>query len=182
MENMLVEISGDLLNNPKAIEWLKEHSKQNCGVACIGGGTQINQAFKKKGYKIEFDPFGRIYHTLAEKQLAMYILKKNRIIFQGLLDEKGINLKVIIPVLDIGGVLCPVNGDVMLLAAHKGFGEFFRLTLKDRVKKKELWFKKAAKILEMSDKGWREKIWLWLKNIFITTDQGDLNKIKVIGL
>jgi len=47
---------------------------------------------------------------------------------------------VIIPVLDIGSVLCHVNGDIFALTAYQGFDKIYILTLQSREeqKKKEL--------------------------------------------
>jgi hypothetical protein len=157
--NAFVKISGSLSKKKKeVIEWLKNISKQYFLVICPGGGEQINEAFKARGFKVKFGPLGRITDSLEEKQLARNVLEKNRAMIQDLVDEAGINARVIIPVDEIATVLCHVNGDVKLLAAYNGFDKLFILTEKDRVKKKKLWVKKVAKVFEVIEKGGLDKI------------------------
>lgn len=156
--NAFVKISGNLLEKEEVIEWLKELSKQYFIAICIGGGEQINEAFKEKGFNIKFGPLGRITESLEERQLARDILEKNEALTQDLIDEKGINARVIIPVETIATVLCHVNGDVMALSVYNGFDRIFLLTLKDRVEKKRLWVEEVAKIFEVIEKGKLDKI------------------------
>ncbi len=156
--NAFVKISGNLLEKEEVIEWLKDISKQYFLAICIGGGEQINEAFKKKGFDIKFGPLGRITESLEERQLARDILEKNQAFIQDLVDEKGISARVIIPVDDIATVLCHVNGDVKLLAAYNGYHRLFMLTSKDMVKKKRLWVKRVARVFEVIEKGELDKI------------------------
>ncbi len=156
--NAFVKISGNLLEKEEVVEWLKELSKQYFIAICIGGGEQINEAFKERGFDIKFGPLGRITESLEERQLARDILEKNEALTQDLVDEKGINARVIIPVETMATVLCHVNGDVMALAAYNGFDKIFLLTLKDRAEKKRLWVEKVAEIFEVIEKGKLDKI------------------------
>lgn len=160
--NAFVKISGNLLENTKVIEWLRETGEHYSVVVCVGGGEQINKAFEKGEHRIEFGPLGRVTHSLAERQLARDVLERNEALTQDMLDDNGISARAIIPVKDIGGVLCHINGDVMLLAAYNGYDKLFVLTLKSRVEAKKLWVKK-------------------LTGIFETIEKGDLDKIEVIG-
>lgn len=160
--NAFVKVSGNLLENEEVLEWLREHGKKYYLVICIGGGEQINEAFREKGFEIKFGPLGRITNSLAERQLARDVLEQNEAIIQDMLDEKGISARVLIPVDDVAGVLCHVNGDIKLLSAYLGYDKLFLLTPKDRVEKKELWLKDVAKVFEVIEKG-------------------DLDKIEVIG-
>lgn len=156
--NAFVKISGNLLEKEEVIEWLKELSRQYFIAICIGGGEQINEAFKEKGFSIKFGPLGRITESLEERQLARDILEKNQAFIQDLVDEKGISARVIIPVDDIATVLCHQNGDVKLLAAYNGYQRLFILTSKDMVKKKKLWVKRVTKVFEVIEKGKLDKI------------------------
>ncbi len=160
--NALIKVSGNLLKNKKVIEWIKKIDKKYSIVILIGGGEQISEAFKKKGWKIKFGPLGRITKTLEEKQLARDILEKNQAQVQDMLDEKGISARVIIPVLDIATVLCHVNGDIEVLAAYNGFDKIFVLTLKKNVENKAVWLKQLAKS-------------------FVHIDSGEFEKIQVLG-
>ncbi|MCH7552286.1 hypothetical protein IIB49_02760, partial [Patescibacteria group bacterium] len=51
-KNCLVKISGDVLND-KVFDWIKRLTDEYFVVLCVGGGTQINEAFKKAGFSIE---------------------------------------------------------------------------------------------------------------------------------
>ena len=140
-QNALIKVSGSLLKNKKVIEYIRKISKKYFTVILIGGGQKINEAFKKKGWKIKFCPLGRITKTFAEKQLARDVLEKNQEIIQDMIDEKGISARVIIPVDDVATVLCHVNGDVKVLSAYNGFDKILIFTFKDLVEKKKKWLK-----------------------------------------
>jgi len=156
--NAFVKMSGSLLEKEEVLEWLRELAKQNFVAVCIGGGEQINEAFKDRGFPIRFGPLGRITESLGERQLARDILEKNQALVQDLLDARGISARVIIPVADIASVLCHINGDVQLLAAYNGYDRLFLLTLKDKVAKKRLWLEKVAEVFEVIEEGSLEKI------------------------
>lgn len=141
-----VKISGDLWNSDEVHEWLRELSTKRFVVVCIGGGTQINDAFEKNGFPINYGPLGRETVTFQERQLARDVLEVNQAEMQDLLAGKGIPANVIIPVLNVNSVLCHVNGDIFIMAAYHGFDETFVLTLNDRVSKKEEEFSKYTKI------------------------------------
>ncbi len=156
--NALIKVSGNLLKSKKVIDWMKKIDKKYSMVILIGGGEQINQAFKKRGIKIKFGPLGRITKTLEEKQLARDVLEKNQAIIQDMIDEMGISARVIIPVLDIASVLCHVNGDIEILAAYNGFEKIYVLTLKSNVEKKKTWLKQLAQSFKHIDSGNLDKI------------------------
>ncbi len=161
--NVFVKISGDLLENLKVLNWLREMGKIYSLVVCVGGGTQINEAFSQHGYKNNFGLLGRETKTLPERQLARDILEQNQALVQDLFDDNGISGRVIIPVEDIGGVLCHINGDIMLLAAYNGYDKIFVLTEDGkRVTTKKEWLARLSQALR-------------------TGEDGDLSKIEVIG-
>ena len=141
-----IKVSGDLVSRKDVIEWIKKLSKDYFTVICIGGGTHISEEFKKRGYIIKFGKLGREIETFRERQLARDILEKNQAKIQDLLAKNKISATVIVPVLDIGSVLCHVNGDIFVRAAYLGFDKLFIITHDDRlaVKKKE--FKNLPKI------------------------------------
>jgi uridylate kinase len=161
-QNALIKISGSLLKDKKAIEQIKKISKKYFTVILIGGGEQINKAFKKKGWKIKFGPLGRITKTFEQKQLARDVLEKNQEIVQDMLDELGIGARVIIPVDEVASVICHVNGDIMVLSAYNGFDRIFMFTPKNNVEKKKKWLKQLA-------------------DCFKHIDEGDIDKIEVVG-
>lgn len=145
--NAFVKISGNLLQNTAVEKWLRTLAESYFVVVCIGGGEQINEAFSEREWPVRFGPLGRITTSLPERQVARDALEQNQAAVQDMLDEKGINARVIIPVEEIGGVLCHVNGDVLMLAAYLGFDKLFLLTLTERVERKKEWLQKVGKAL-----------------------------------
>lgn len=143
----LLKISGDLIDSKEVLQWIKEISKEFFTVVCVGGGTQINEAFKKNGIVTGVHgPLGRETNTFHERQLARDILETNQCMLQDALTVNDISASVVIPTLDIGTVLCHVNGDVFVLAAYHGYDELYIVTTKERVDTKELAFVKYPKI------------------------------------
>lgn len=157
-KNAFVKVSGNLLGKREVIEWLRKVSKNYFIVICIGGGEQINEAFRKKDFSIKFGPLGRITKSLEEKQFARDILERNQTLVQDLIDGEGISAQVVIPIRDIASVLCHENGDLMILSAYNGFDKCFILTLKERVVKKKLWLKQLAKCFSYIGEGKLDKI------------------------
>lgn len=144
---ILVKISGDLLEKENVFDTLRELYKENSIVVLIGGGAQINQAFREKGYPIrKFGPLGRETSSLAEKQVMLSVLERNKKHFRALLKRKGIIASVIVPFFNIEDVLCPVNGDVFVKTAYLGFDKVYILTLQERLEKKKKQFKELPKI------------------------------------
>lgn len=143
----LIKISGDLCKRHDVMDWIGNVSMSYFVVICVGGGTQINEAFSKKNFPVlKHGPLGRESKTFEERQLARDILEKNQVEMQDLLADNGIVVNVVIPVLDIGSVLCHVNGDTFVLAAYLGFDKIYIITLKERVGEKQKQFKKYPKI------------------------------------
>jgi acetylglutamate kinase len=151
-KNCLIKISGDLLTK-KSLEksglamFLMEFAYKNHVVICVGGGSQINKAFKKAGFKVgKFGPFGRETGSLKQRQLARDILEKNQSVLQDWLIAKNISATVEIPVIQSGTVLCHVNGDQYVLTAYNGFDKIYVVTTESRLKKKIEQFKEYPKI------------------------------------
>lgn len=146
-QNALVKVSGDLCGREDVLEWIRKLSVEYFTVVLVGGGTQINEAFQKAGLKIKkHGPLGRETETLKESQLARDVLEENQEKIQDLLATRGVMATVVIPVLEIGTVLCHINGDVYILTAYLGFDKIFVLTYENRVKEKKRAFKKYPKI------------------------------------
>ena len=153
-----MKISGDLLKNQKALMRLKKFSKNYSTVVIVGGGTDINDAFSKEGYESRFCPLGRITDTLEERQLARNVLERNQALVQDLLDEQGINARAVIPFREVGTVLYPENGDVMILSSYIGFDKILIFTKRSRVKEKRAWLKQVAEVFQHIEKGELDKI------------------------
>lgn len=137
-QTAFMKVSGDVCTSEPFLEYLWKLSRTHFIVICVGGGTQIKEAFKKAGYpEANYGKYGRITNTFAERQLARDVLEKNQATLQDKLAEEGIVATVIIPVLDIGSVLCHVNGDQMLITALLGFDKLIMVTTPERVKAKQ---------------------------------------------
>lgn len=150
-----VKVSGDLVSRGDVIHWIKKLAKDYFVVICIGGGTHISKEFLKRGHTVKFGPLGREIETFHERQLARDVLEKNQTNIQDLLAKNKVPATVIIPVIDIGTVLCHINGDIFVQAAYLGFDKLYILTYKNRVKVKKEEFKSFPKIKVV---GFPEKI------------------------
>ncbi len=114
---------------------------------CVGGGTQINEAFAEAGLPVgKFGPLGRETAGLKEKQLARDTLEKNQAEIQDRLADMGVHASVVIPVIEIGTVLCHVNGDQFILSAYHGFDILYVVTTDERLEKKKAFFTPYNKI------------------------------------
>src|SRR3989344_4712810 len=138
--NCFVKISGDTIND-NVLKWIKGLSEEYFVVVCAGGGTQINKAFTEAGLSVgKFGPLGRETASLEEKQLARDILEKNQVEIQNRLYDLGVSASVVIPVIEIGSVLCHVNGDHFAISVYHGFDILYIVTTNDRLEKKKEFF------------------------------------------
>lgn len=145
-KNCLVKLSGDTIND-EVLLWIKELSKKYFVVICCGGGTQINKAFVANNLpKRKFGPLGRETKSFKERQLARDVLEQNQVKIQDKLYKLGIYANVVTPVLEIGTVLCHVNGDQFVLTGYHGFAKIFVVTTPKRLKSKIQQFSLYKKI------------------------------------
>ena len=153
-KNAFVKVSGDLITRRDVIVWLRELAGRCFTVICVGGGEQINKAFNRLGIPRDFGPLGRRNRTFRERQLARNILEKNQLKVQNALADNGITAVVILPVLDIGSVLCHVNGDVFIQTAYIGFDELYVVTYESREagKKKDFAHLPRVQVVSFPDK------------------------------
>ena len=144
----LIKISGDMLSDSDNVfQWIKKLSQKYLVVVCVGGAKQINEAFAVAGLPIrKFGPLGRETKTQEEKELARKVLEANKAELQGRLAQFGIHVNVVISVMEVGNVLCHVNGDQFVLTAYHGFDILYVITTKGRVKKKKSFFAPYKKI------------------------------------
>lgn len=136
IKNTLIKPSGDLIKNKRFFDFVKKRSRKSYVVVVTGGGKQINEVFKKAEYEIKFGPAGR-ETDFQGRQLSRNILEKNQRLLQNEFVKEEINATIEIPIINIGGVLCPVNGDYYVIAVYNGFDEIYILTTPERVKEKE---------------------------------------------
>lgn len=138
MKNVLVKVSGDLFLNDSFIHLLNEFSQDSFLVVIVGGGTQINKAFKEKGYAVQYNEHGRVTGSYEERRLSRRVLEDNQMLLLQKLQENNVsNVKIEIPFITLGSVLCPVNGDEMVKACYKGFDDIVIVTTDSRVSAKE---------------------------------------------
>lgn len=75
------------------------------------------------------------------------VLEMNQIALQDLLAKEHVFAAVEIPIVAIGTVLCPVNGDQMVRAAYSGFdGLYVVTTTAERAKAKKSMFAGLPKV------------------------------------
>ena len=153
-QNYLVKLSGDMIPlQADLVHWLREKAANNYLVILVGGGTQINEAFKEAGFPVrKHGPLGRELETLGKRQLARDVLEMNQAAIQDGLSAAGIQCAVEIPVIQVGTVLCHVNGDQYLLSAYNGFDQLYVITTIDRHDAKVEQFKKYEHIHVLSFK------------------------------
>jgi len=150
-KSAFIKVSGDLCTSEKFLKQVSKLVQKYFVVICVGAGKQINEAFEEAGlYVGKHGPLGRECEDLKSKQLARDILEINQAELQDALADRGITATVVIPVLNIGTVLCHVNGDQFLKAAYLGFDMLYVVTLKNRKEAKKEEFKYLPKIKIMA--------------------------------
>lgn len=145
-KSIFIKISCDLINKKEVLDYLSEISKENFIVICTGWWTQINNEFQKRWLEITFWPLWREINTFEWRQLARNILENNQKEIQDLLADKWIKAEIVIPVSEIGTVLCHINWDIFALNAYNWFEELQIFTLKERLENKKQEFIKYPKI------------------------------------
>ena len=157
-KNMLIKVSGDVLYLPEFQARVREYACVFSVVVLVGGGTQIEEAFKAAGYERDMGPLGRKTKSLPERQIARDVLEVNQAGVQDMFDDSGISVRVEIPVLDIGGVLCHVNGDVMVFTAYNGYDRIIIMTTRERVEAKLQWLAQVTEVFQAIGNGKLDKI------------------------
>ena len=145
------KLTGDLADDREdVLDWLGKLTEDYFLVICPGGGTRITDAFKQRGWDFKFGPLGREIETFEGRQLARNELEINQREMQDRLALRKIQATVIIPVLDIGSVLCHVNGDLFVKMSYLGYNDLFVATLHDRAEKKRMEFGDLPKVQVVS--------------------------------
>ena len=153
-----VIISGNLIEKESVLAWLKELTANCYTVVCIGGGEQINRAFKEKGWENNFGPMGRICETLEQRQVCETVLRETRDIVQDLFADRLIVAQVVIPLGYDGDVLSPINNDHMVSRVYNGYDRIYRLTTKEKVETKLVFFNNLAEVCQVIGKGKMNKL------------------------
>ncbi|MFA5942747.1 MAG: hypothetical protein WC798_03700 [Candidatus Paceibacterota bacterium] len=139
-----VKVSGDVLRNLAFHAWVVElYKKPNTITFCVGGGTDINKEFLRRGFNVKKKgPLGRETETLLQLEIARSVLEKNAYELKDSLAQKGIHrVRFVTPFLEIGGEICPLDGDEMVRVAYIGYDKLFVVTTPERKADKEREFK-----------------------------------------
>ncbi len=141
-QTALIKCSGSLLGNWEAFHFMHGKQAQYALRVVCGGGEQINNLFRERGWPIHFGPMGRICEDFEQRLAAENILKFNAAELEDRLDDAQVNASVITPVFDkeVGGVTCHVNGDLLPLICYNGFDKIFVLTKQSEVKRKRRFY------------------------------------------
>lgn len=145
MKNILIKVSGDLVNDQRFFDLAVAKASENYVIVICGGGTEISSALEKAGYEIKFDHLGRrVTKSWEERKIMRDVLEAQEKKLQDKFVGKGV--VIISPILYAGPVLCPINGDDLVKAWDLGFDEIYVFTTKQRAKKKKSTFKEWTKV------------------------------------
>jgi hypothetical protein len=146
-KSVFAKVSGDVFKAPDFISYIGQVAQTRYVLVCVGGGSQINEAFKKAGISLgRHGPLGREIRSQKGKELARDVLNRNCNELKAELRRRGISAGVIIPVLNADHVICHVNGDQFVRTMYLGFDELIVFTTFDRVEKKRTEFKDLSKV------------------------------------
>jgi hypothetical protein len=148
-KEIFVKVSGDVFQMPEFLQWVVGLSLDSLIVICVGGGTQINEEFARRGWANDnYGPLGREIQTGSEEYwVAKRILQKNKRTLENLLYGAGVsNFHVDIPMINIGKCFRHTNGDDYLVTAHQGFSKLYIVTLERRFEAKMRKFAHLKKI------------------------------------
>lgn len=136
--HVFVKVSGDLTRRPEVRVFIEKLLRRNSVTICVGGGTQINLALKKARFEVgKHGPLGREPTSDKASRIAIKTLAEEQWFLQREIVPQRHAHTVILPVIDLGGVPCHVNGDKMVEVAYLCYKRLYVLTTKDRVEKKQ---------------------------------------------
>lgn len=145
IKNVLIKVSGDVSGDQSFVDFVTKEAKENYTVVICGAGTKISEALRDAGHDIKFsDSHGRVTETWEERQIVRKVLEEEERKLQDVFVGKGVIVEA--PMISVGRVLCPINGDNYVKAAYLGFDETYVFTLKDRAKVKEEVFENFPKV------------------------------------
>lgn len=134
VKNILIKVSGDLVDNKKTFAFIKKKAEKNFVVVLIGGGSEISKTLAEEGVKSFFTETGRVITTFKGRQIARDILEQHQKKLQDRINEAGITAVVEVPVINLGSVLCHINADRLASDSSINFDKTCIITLKGRNK------------------------------------------------
>lgn len=145
IKNILIKVSGDVASEQSFIDFATEKAKENYTVVICGAGTKISKELEDTGHDIKFDDnHGRITKTWGERQIVRRVLEEEERKLQNVFIGKGVVVEA--PMISVGRVLCPINGDNYVKASYLGFDEIYVFTLNNRAEAKKKIFQDFPKI------------------------------------
>ena len=147
-KKIFIKVTGDLADDREdVLDFMEGKCRDGFTVICFGGGTRISDALDRNKIPNHFVPgVGREIDTFEGEQIARDELELNQRTMQDMLAARGVMATIVIPVWDIGTVLCHLNGDTLVEAAYHGFDELYVLTLEGREEKKRELFAHLPKV------------------------------------
>lgn len=133
--NILVKASGDLATDQRFYNWLSSIAEiADDLLLLIGGGNVITKILERERIPFKFGPGGREILLKKGRHLAQTALEKQKSIVMLWLRNAGIKAAVSIPVLEIEGYVCHIDGDILATALYPNFDKIFIVTLRGREK------------------------------------------------
>lgn len=141
-----VKVTGDLFLSDGLLSWVTALARENRVVVSIGGGTQINRHFAESG--IAFEKHSRLGRATTPEgyQLALSVLRENQSQLQWQLKKRDVIADVVLPVINLAGEECHVDGDLMISNAYWGFDALYVVTTPDRKEAKQKIFEDMPKV------------------------------------
>lgn len=135
MNKLLIKISGDLIRNKAALQWIRDRQPRDYKtVIIVGGGAQINERLDELKIKYYFKDGIRVHQTHESKYQAMDVLLNNRIRLESELRYRQ-HIFIVIPCVILKDIICHYNADDYLRMIAPSFDDAFCLTVKGRAKK-----------------------------------------------
>ena len=133
--NILVKASGDLATDQRFYDWLSSIAEiADDLLLLIGGGNVITEILERERIHFKFGPGGREILLRKGRHLAKTVLDKPKSIVMLWLRNAGIKATVFIPVIEINGYVCHINGDALATILYPNFDKIFVVTLRGREK------------------------------------------------
>lgn len=134
MNKLLIKISGNLIRNKAALQWIRDRQPRDYQtVIIVGGGAQINERLDSLGIKYTFKNGIRIHQTRESKYQALDVLLDNRIRLEKELKYRE-HMFIVIPCIILKDIICHYNADDYLRLIAPAFDDVFCLTVKGREK------------------------------------------------
>jgi len=128
---ILIKVSGDLIDNIKVIEKIRELAKNSSVTLIHGAGTRISNELDNAGVPYEFK--NGIRHTCDEGlKICFDESCRIRTTIEKVLE--GYDVEIISPCINKDGKIINLNAEEIFRNIHKDFDEKIIFTISDREK------------------------------------------------